>query len=147
MNTEGGPLPDPAGEPFAEPFGGAPPGTPLGPLTFPVSRAANERYWRSAGVDHPRLVAGALYPPIAANLTILLFQTVAPRPLLHTAQRLVCHRVALSDQDLDVRGTITDRFAKRGRAYAVVEAEITIAIGGGGGDPLWTSVATFCEVA
>jgi hypothetical protein len=113
----------------------------LGPLTFAVSRAANERYWRSAGVDHPLLEAGALYPPIAANLTILLFQTVAPRPLLHTAQRLECHRSAQSGQDLEVRGTLIERFAKRAREYAVVQAEVTLA----DGDRLWTSIATFCE--
>ena len=124
------------------PFGSAVPGTPLGPLTFSVSPAANERYWRSAGVDHPLLEAGALYPPIAANLTILLFQTVAPRPLLHTAQRLVCHRSAPAGQDLEVRGTVADRFSKREREYAVIEAEILLA----DGDPLWTSIATFCEV-
>jgi hypothetical protein len=134
MHTDRGTFPD-------EPFGGAVPGTPLGPLTFAVSPAANERYWRSAGVDHPLLEAGALYPPIAANLTILLFQMVAPRPLLHTAQRLVCHRSARSGQDLEVRGTLAERFAKRDREYAVVEAEITVA-----GEQLWTSVATFCEV-
>ena len=134
-----------AAEPSAEPFGGAVPGTGLGPLTFAVSRAANERYWRSAGVAHPLLEAGALYPPIAANLTILLFQTVAPRPLLHTAQRLECHRSAPSGQDLEVRGTVVERFAKRGREYAVVDAEITVSADGER-KPLWTSIATFCEV-
>lgn len=127
----------------ARPFGGAGAGTPLGPLPFHVSRAANERYWRSAGVDHPLLRAGALYPPIAANLTILLFQTVAPRPLLHTAQHLECHRSALAGRELEVHGTLVERFTKRDREYAVVEAEVLLA----DGDPLWTSVATFCEVA
>ncbi len=126
----------------AAPFGGAAAGTPLGPLPFHVSRAANERYWRSAGVDHALLRAGALYPPIAANLTILLFQTVAPRPLLHTAQHLECHRSAPADQDLEVHGRLVERFTKRSRDYAVVEAEVFLADGA----PLWTSVATFCEV-
>src|SRR4051794_41820825 len=74
------------------PFGGAVAGTELRPLRITVSAAANERYWASAGVDHPALRQGALYPPVAANLTILLFQTVATRPLLHTSQRLVSHR-------------------------------------------------------
>ena len=134
MHTERGSFP-------GAPFGGAGVGTALGPLTVAVSRAANERYWRGAGVDHPLLEAGELYPPIAANLTILLFQTVAPRPLLHTAQRLECHRSAPSGQDLDVRGTVVERFAKRGREYAVVEAEVAAA----DGDRLWTSFATFCE--
>jgi hypothetical protein len=123
-------------------FGGAGPGRPLGPVTIAVSPAANERYWRSAGIDHPLLQAGALYPPIAANLTILLFQTVATRPLLHVSQRLTCHRAADAGPELTVTGLVAERYAKRGREYAVVEAEIALP----GGDPLWSSVATFTEV-
>lgn len=123
------------------PFGGAGPGTRLGPLTITVSTAANERYWRAAGVTHPSLERGALYPPIAANLTILLFQTVAPRPLLHAAQRLVCHRQAEAGTPLEITGELRARFAKRGREYAEVSAIIAEV----GGDPIWTSVATFVE--
>jgi hypothetical protein len=127
--------------PQAAPFGGADRGQALGPLTFTVSEAANERYWAHAGVDHPALRAGTLYPPIAANLTVLLFQTVAPRPLLHTRQRLTCHRARAAGGELTVAGTVTDRFGKRGREYAEVTATIAA-----GGEPLWTSVATFCEI-
>ncbi len=147
MHTEPGSSSEPLEERSRRPFGGAPTGTPLGPLTIAVSRGANERYWRSAGAAHALLEAGVLYPPIAANLTILLFQTVAPRPLLHTAQRLVCHRSALAGQALEVVGTLTDRFTKRGREYAVVEAEITIAAENGSRNRLWTSIATFCEIS
>ena len=125
----------------APPFGGASVGTDLGPLRFTVSPAANERYWSSAGVDHRTLRRGALYPPIAANLTILLFQTVATRPLLHTAQRLVCHRRGEAGAELEVTGTVVERYEKRGREYAVVEAVVALPEGA----PLWTSVATFCE--
>jgi acyl-coenzyme A synthetase/AMP-(fatty) acid ligase len=128
------------GEP-ATPFGGAVAGTPLGPLRVTVSAAANERYWASAGVDHAALRSGALYPPIAANLTILLFQTVATRPLLHTAQRLVAHRRGVAGTELTVSGTVTDRYEKRGREYAVVDAVATLP----DGEPLWSSTATFCE--
>lgn len=112
-----------------------------GPLTLAISRAANERYWSSAGVDHPSLRAGALYPPIAANLTVLVLQSVVPRPFLHTAQRLVAHRRADADVELTVTGTVTDRYEKRGREYVSVTARITLP----DGSPLWTSVATFCE--
>jgi len=125
----------------APPFGGARVGTELGPLRITVSAAANERYWASAGVDHPALREGALYPPVAANLTILLFQTVATRPLLHTAQRLVSHRRGEAGSELTVPGTVVDRFEKRGREYAVVDAVIALP----DGEPLWTSTATFCE--
>jgi hypothetical protein len=123
------------------PFGGAAVGTELGPVSFTVSPTANERYWVAAGVDHPSLRDGALYPPIAANLTILLFQTVAPRPMIQAAQRLVCHRRGEAGSELTVRGTVTERYEKRGRAYAVVEAEISLP----DGSPLWTSTATFIE--
>jgi hypothetical protein len=125
----------------APPFGGAVVGTDLGPLRITVSAAANERYWASAGVDHPALREGALYPPVAANLTILLFQTVATRPLLHTAQRLASHRRGEADSELTVTGTVVDRYEKRGREYAVVDAVIALP----NGEPLWTSTATFCE--
>jgi hypothetical protein len=123
-------------------FGGARPGDRLGPLRFTVSAEANRRYWAAAGVDHRALRAGALYPPIAANLTILLFQTVAPKPLLHTAQRLRCHRRGAVGTELTVSGSVVERYEKRGREYAVVEARVSLA----GGEALWTSVATFTEV-
>jgi hypothetical protein len=123
------------------PFGGAVVGTDLGPLRITVTSAANERYWASAGVDHPTLRRGALYPPVAANLTILLFQTVATRPLLHTSQRLVSHRRGEAGTELTVSGRVTDRYAKRGREYAVVDAIVALP----DGEPLWTSTAMFCE--
>ena len=123
------------------PFGGAVVGTDLGPLRITVSAAANERYWASAGVDHPALRQGALYPPVAANLAILLFQTVATRPLLHTSQRLVSHRRGEAGTELTVTGTVADRYEKRGREYALVDAVIALP----DGEPLWTSTATFCE--
>jgi len=116
-------------------------GTALGPMPVTVSAAANERYWASAGVDHPALRAGALYPPIAANLTILLFQTAATEPVLHTGQRLVCHRRGEAGTELTVTGTVVERYEKRGHEYAVVEAGVTLPDGA----RLWTSVATFCE--
>jgi len=125
----------------ASPFGGAVVGTDLGPLRITVSAAANQRYWASAGVDHPALRQGALYPPVAANLAILLFQTVATRPLLHTSQRLVSHRRGDAGTELTVTGTVADRYEKRGREYAVVDAVIVLP----DGEPLWTSTATFCE--
>ncbi len=115
-------------------------GDRFGPLTLAVSRAANERYWSSAGVDHPALRDGALYPPIAANLTVLVTQTVVDHPLLQTAQQVTSHRRADADVELTIQGTVTDRYEKRGREYAVVTAEVTLP----DGSPLWTSVATFC---
>ena len=125
----------------APPFGGAVVGTDLGPLRITVSAAANQRYWASAGVDHPALRQGALYPPVAANLAILLFQTVATRPLLHTSQRLVSHRRGDAGTELTVTGSVVDRYEKRGREYAVIDAVVALP----DGEPLWTSTATFCE--
>jgi len=126
-----------------EPFEGVAVGSALGPMPVAVSVAANERYWRAAGLDHPLLRSGALYPPIAANLTILLFQTVVSRPLLHTGQRLVAHQRADAGVELTVTGQVAERFAKRGREYAIVEARIALP----DGSALWTSVATFTEAA
>jgi hypothetical protein len=125
------------------PFDGAVAGTVLGPLTIAVSAAANDRYWDGAGIEHPARARGQLYPPMAANLTILLFQTVARRPMLHTAQHLIAHRAASADVELTVTGTVTERHAKRGREYAVVEAAFALPDGA----LLWTSTATFTEVA
>jgi hypothetical protein len=128
------------GAPGAGALDAIPAGTRLGPMRLRISRAANERYWAAAGVDHPALRAGALYPPIAANLTVLLVQTVADRALLQTAQRVVSHRAADADVELTVTGRVERRFEKRGREYAVVEAEVTLP----DGDRLWSSTATFC---
>lgn len=114
-------------------------GAELGPLPLAVTSAANDRYWAGAGIKHPARQAGWLYPPMAANLTVLLVQTWLEDPLLHTAQRLECHRRARSPADLIVDGVVTDRFVKRDREYMVVEATVSVA----GEDALWTSVATF----
>ncbi len=114
------------------------PGDAFGPVVYEVSEPANDRYWQAAGVEHSTRDAGFLYPPMAANLTILALQTVAPAPLLHTHQRLVCHRAAPAPAPLTVTGTVTARFTRRGREYLEVTAEVTT-----DGCPLWTSVATF----
>ena len=78
---------------------------------------------------------------MAANLTILLFQTVATRPLLHTSQRLVSHRRGKAGAELTITGTVVERYEKRDREYAVVDAVVALP----DGEPLWTSTATFCE--
>lgn len=127
----------------AAPFGGVPAGTLLGPASFEVSAAANDRYWRGAGVHPPPGRPATLYPPLAANLTVLLFRLVAPRPLLHTRHRLACRGRADAPACLEVRGAVTGREVKRGRDYATVEAAVTL----DDGTPLWKCVATFCEVA
>jgi len=121
------------------------PGQVIGPLRLTVSTAANERYWRAAGVDHPRLRAGALYPPIAANLTILCFQLTIPDAMIQTRQRLVCRRAAAAGCELTTTGVVTDRYEKRGREYVDVEAHVTTA--GEPAQPLWDSWVTFTPTA
>jgi hypothetical protein len=116
-------------------------GTAFGPVAYTVSEAANDRYWRAAGIEHPSRDAGVLYPPMAANLTILAFQTVAPDPLLHTHQTLVAHAIGHAPADLEVYGQVSRRFAKRGREYVEVTTEVATA----DGTHLWTSIATFVE--
>jgi hypothetical protein len=107
-------------------------------LHLSVSAAGNERYWASAGVAHPLLRDGALYPPIAANLTVLLVQQVSPGALLHTAQDVTSVAGARTGVELVVTGVVADAFEKRGRDYIVVDAEV-----GAAGTTLWRSRATF----
>jgi hypothetical protein len=126
-----------------EPFGGVVAGTKLGPERFSISEAANDRYWAGAGIDHPLRRSRTLYPPMAANLSILALQTVVPRPLLQTAQQLACHAAATAPCDLVVEGTVTRRFTKRDRPYL----EATLDVATADGRALWTSVATFCEAS
>jgi hypothetical protein len=119
------------------------PGTPIGPFSATVSAAANERYWRAAGVDHPALAAGALYPPIAANLTILAFGRTCTDAMIQSRQRIVCHRRADAGQELTTMGTVTARYERRGRAYVDVRATVCTA----DGDVVWTSELTFTPTA
>jgi hypothetical protein len=120
------------------------PGTPLVPLQLWISVAANERYWRAAGADHTLLRNGALYPPIAANLTILTFQQSCTEPMIQTRQRLVCHRSVLAGRELLVTGAITDAYEKRSRRYVDVHATIATADDDA---RLWTSDVTFTPAA
>ncbi|MDQ1519050.1 MAG: hypothetical protein QOI55_123, partial [Actinomycetota bacterium] len=99
----------------------------------------------AAGVDHPLLRAGALYPPIAANLTILLFQTACPHAMIQTRQTLLCHRVVQAGTLLEVTGEVTARYEKRGRQYVDVEA--TVHAAERPGEPIWTSVVSFTPAA
>lgn len=117
-------------------------GAELGPLRCAVSTAANDRYWRGARIEHPARDARRLYPPMAANLTILLLQTFVTERVLHTAQRLECHRAAEAGVELSVSGTVISRFSRRERDYAVLEALVALP----DGRPLWTSTATFTPV-
>jgi len=120
------------------------PDQPLGPMRVTMSEAANERYWRAAGVDHPALEAGALYPPIAANLTIMCFLQTCPDAMIQTRQRLVCHRLGRAGTELVSEGTVTARYEKRGRAYVDVTVTVSTA---GDASPLWTSEVTFTPAA
>src|ERR1700690_1869170 len=112
----------------------------LGPMRLTISHAANERYWRAAGVDHPALRAGALYPPIAANLTILCFQQTCPDAMIQTRQRLKCHRITRAGAELITFGRVVARYEKRGREY--VDIEVAVITADAPDQPLWTSWVT-----
>jgi len=133
------------GAPAAWGFGSLVPDHDLGRLALTVSAAANERYWRAAGVDHPALRAGALYPPIATNLTVLLFGRTCADPVIQTRQRLQCHRRAAAGVELVTRGRVVDCYEKRGRAFVDVETVVTTA--DAPAEPLWTSFVTFTPAA
>jgi hypothetical protein len=121
------------------------PGTVLGPLRLTVSPAANERYWRAAGVDHPALAAGALYPPIAANLTVLCFAQAFADAVIQTRQHLRCHRRVTAGVELVTTGRVARRYEKRGRSY--VDVETTIVTADAPDDPVWTSEVSFTPAA
>jgi hypothetical protein len=121
------------------------PGTGLGALRVTVSAAANERYWRAAGVDHPDLAAGALYPPIAANLTVLCFTQVCPEAMIQTRQRLCCHRKVTAGVELVTTGTVARRYEKRGRTY--VDVDTVVATADRPDEPVWTSEVSFTPAA
>lgn len=127
------------------PFARIDEGTELPELRITVSPAANERYWRAAGVQHPSLEAGALYPPIAANLTVLCFGQVCPDAMIQTRQVLRCHRVAHAGAELVTRGRVTRRYEKRGRVYVDVDTTITTA--DAPETPLWSSEVSFTPAA
>jgi len=119
-------------------------GTVLGPLRLTISAAANERYWRSAGADHPALER-ALYPPIAANLSVLCFGELCPEPVIQTRQYLRAHRLVEAGTELVTTGRIAERYEKRGRAY--VDVETTVAAATAPEVPVWTSRVSFTPVA
>ena len=121
-------------------FAALQPGTPIGPHAVTVGLAANERYWRAAGADHPALRDGALYPPIAANLTVLAFQATCPEPVIQTRQRVVCHRRVQAGCELVTTGAVTARYAKRGRDYVDITVTVTA---GPDAESVWTSEVTF----
>ncbi len=121
------------------------PGTVLDALSVTVSQAANERYWRAAGVDHPALAAGALYPPIAANLTVLCFAEVCHDPMIQTRQLLRCHQRVEAGTELVTTGRVARRYDKRGRTY--VDVETTVATAASPDEPVWTSEVSFTPAA
>jgi hypothetical protein len=124
------------------PFAALAPGTELPDHLVTVSPAANERYWRAAGADHPALRAGALYPPIAANLTVLCFGRACTEPVIQTRQVLRCHRRADAGVELVTAGAVTARYDKRGRTYVDITTTTTV-----DGEPLWTSEVSFTPAA
>jgi hypothetical protein len=121
------------------------PGTGLEALRVTVSAAANERYWRAAGVDHPALAAGALYPPIAANLTVLCFTQACPEAMIQTRQYLRCHRKVTAGVELVTTGKVSRRYEKRGRTY--VDVETVVATADRPDEPVWTSEVSFTPAA
>ena len=78
-------------------------------------------------MEHP-LEPGALYPLIAANLTVLTFADVRPTlpTMIQTRQRLVCHRRADAPAALVTTGRVSDRYERRGRSYVVVETTVSL---------------------
>jgi hypothetical protein len=118
-------------------------GQQLGPLEVTVSAEGNERYWAAAGVDHPLLREGVLYPPIGATLVIMLVRSaIAPGEVLHTGQQLTAHRFAHVDEPLLTTAVVRDRFSKRDRDYVIVDGRTCNARG----ETVWSMSGTFCAL-
>jgi hypothetical protein len=123
-------------------FGGLAPGHALGPLATTISEAANDRYWEGAGVDHPLRRAGALYPLIAANLTVLTFQQHCPAAMIQTRQQLRCHVRRDAPATLVTTGFVTACWERRELPYISVHTEVRC-----DGESLWTSSVHFTPAA
>jgi hypothetical protein len=115
----------------------------LEPLTLAISAAANDRYWEGAAVEHPLRTAGALYPLIAANLTVLAFGATCAEPVIQARQRLVCHRRADAPATLHTTGAVVDAYERRLRDYVVIDATVAL----DDGEPLWSSTVVFTPAA
>ena len=114
-------------------------GVEIGPHELDLGREANERYWRSAGLDAPILAAGAAYPMIAANCTVLAWLASCNEPMIQTRQHLVCHGRLATPARLATTGVVADRFERRGRDYVTVRVDITDS----DGNLIWTSEVDF----
>ena len=117
-------------------------GTSLDPLTLTISLSANERYWRAAGIDHALLRSGALYPLIAANLTVLAFTQHVPDAMIQTSQQLTCHRRVNAPSTLTTRATVIDRYEKRSLPYIAIAASVTV-----DEELAWTATSHFTPAA
>lgn len=109
-----------------DPFRGLVVGDSLDPLDLTISQAANERYWAAAGIDHPLLRDGALYPLIAANLVVLSVTHHLPEALIQTRQRLECHRRAQAPATLHTVARVIDRYERRDLPYIAVRAAVFV---------------------
>lgn len=128
--------------PSSELFGGLQPGDALDLLTLTISPEANERYWKAAGIDHPALRAGALYPLIAANLTVLAFTQHCPEAMIQTRQLLHCHRLANTPAELVTEAKVVELYERRSLPYIVIAAEVTL-----DGNALWSATSHFTPAA
>lgn len=123
-------------------FGAVASGTPIGPSALTLSPAANERYWRAVGLDHPALVAGTAYPLVAANTTVLAWLETCDVAMIQTRQWLRIHRAVTTPVEFTTTGAVTDRFERRGRTYVTVRVEVSSE-----GAPVWTSEVDFTPAA
>src|SRR3954463_2494686 len=113
-----------SGSPMSIAFAQVSAGKALEPLELEISAAANDRYWDGAGVEHRLRNEGALYPLIAANLTVLTFTQLCAEAMIQTRQRLVCHRRADAPATLRTTGAVSERYERRGRDYIVVQTAV-----------------------
>ena len=125
-----------------EHFGGLAVGDTLDELALTISAEANERYWTAAGIEDPRRRAGALYPLIAANLTVLAFTQHCQAAMIQTRQHLQCHRRVDAPARLLTAARVLDRYERRSLPYIVISGEVSVE-----GQPLWSATSHFTPVS
>ena len=123
-----------------------PPDQPLGPMRLTISAAANERYWRAAGVDHPLLRGGRALPadrrqPHDPLLPADLPRRDDPDP---PAPQVPPDRARRAPSSITF-GRVVARYEKRGREY--VDIEVAVITADAPDQPLWTSWVTFTPTA
>ncbi len=108
-------------------------GEEFGPLEHSLDAGIMEKYLKGSENQHPwhrddSPFGAAIAPPgMLGNLTLRLFDTkyFLKMGTLHAKQELEFYNPVRLDRKLISRGTVTDKYIRRGREWIVFEAEFS----------------------